>query len=196
MSLFSKDQEMVCPGCGNRIQSTDRFCKYCGRTMVQAAPAQPPSSNQRMQQCTGCGREIPEGLKFCPFCGKPTPVGTSVVAAPPIQPTPIQAQPAPMPQPAPAPAPTPVPVASAQVHPAATPSPAPQPSTKRCVGCGREINGSMKFCPFCGKADAAPTQAPPATPNGTRICPGCGKEISITHDFCPSCGYPKNPRFY
>ncbi|HEY3421292.1 MAG TPA: zinc ribbon domain-containing protein [Methanomassiliicoccales archaeon] len=322
MSLFNKDQGTACPGCGNRIQPTDRFCKYCGRAAAQAAPSPTPSSDQKMRQCTGCGREVPEGLNFCPFCGKPTPGAAPAEAAPAVQSASIQPQPvqmpqsapglipqapapaqnpmprcvgcnreipeglkfcpycarpnpyafsapaapeppyasqaaapqsmaqssgmekctacgkeipsglkycpycgrlasveqpvqkqapapspmappqgpAPLPQPTPLPEPTPMPtpVAPTSTQSTSVPSTAPviQSATKRCVGCGREINSAMKFCPFCGTADSAPTQAPPSPPGGTRICPGCGKEISITHDFCPACGYPKNPRFY
>ena len=307
MGLFSKDQDLVCPGCGNRIHSSDRFCKYCGRTVVQAMPVPAAAANQKTRQCTGCGREVPEGLNFCPYCGKPTAGSAPLEAAPVIQSAPsapAEPTPAPMPavtptavsqspspkpmtkcigcgrdipegvkfcpycarpspstpaEPIPTPAPAaPVPISEPiQVPPAAAPTspppassgmerckacgkeipsglkycpycgrlatqptapspdpapvapvPAPQPApisqptvapeatTKRCVGCGREINIGMKFCPYCGTPDRAPQPAAAAPPVGTRICPGCGKEVSITHDFCPSCGYPKNPRFY
>ena len=313
MCLFSKDQDLICPGCGNRIHSSDRFCKYCGRAVVQASSVPPAIANQKTRLCIGCGREVPEGLNFCPFCGKPTagsaPTDTALVtqsapaapsestpvpmpavtpptasptpalkpmtkcigcgreipeglkfcpycarpnpsvpaeptlapAAPELMPEPIQAPPAVAPSslppassgmerckacgkeipsglkycpycgrlatqptaPAPAPvyqpSPTPAPVAPVPVpQPAPVPQPivAPQATTKRCVGCGREISMGMKFCPYCGTPDRAPLQPETAPPVGTRICPGCGKEVSITHDFCPSCGYPKNPRLY
>ena len=133
MSLFSKDQELVCPGCGNKVQSTDRFCKYCGRTLVQAATAPQPSSSQKTKQCTGCGREIPEGLKFCPYCGKPTQVTAPVEAAPSIQPAPIQVQSVPAPQPA---------------VPASPPLANPKKPMPKCVSCGREIPGRAQVLPL------------------------------------------------
>jgi rRNA maturation endonuclease Nob1 len=297
MGLFTKDQEFVCPGCGSKIQSTDRFCKYCGRPVAQGAPTSTPSAKPGMRQCTGCGREFPEGLNFCPYCGRPAAGSTAAVPgqaaaapapipasmpaptapAPPPEPTvsapkptskcvscgreileglkfcPYCARPNPyapsapvsMPQPAPPVAPPATPartssgmercnacgkeipsglkycpycgrLAAAEqpvpqpaqmpqsvsapmppaIAPTSAPIPAPPATTKKCAGCGREINIGMKFCPYCGTAGTLPQQAPPAQPAGTRICPGCGKEISITHEFCPSCGYPKNPRFY
>ena len=133
-----KINDLVCPGCGNRIQSTDRFCKYCGRPVVQAAPVPPPAPSQRTRQCTGCGREVPEGLNFCPFCGKPTPGSAPAEAAPPVQPTPM--------------------------HPApAAPAPAPMPMPK-CVGCGKEIPENLKFCPYCARPNPYAPSAPAPMP--------------------------------
>ena len=196
MSIFTKDQERVCPGCGNMIQSTDRFCKYCGRSLVPSAPEPAPSPKQGMRQCVGCGREFPEGLKFCPYCGTPT-----AGAAPPKPDTlvPTSVQPSPIPEP---PAPMPVPV------PAAPPAPAPQPAPRpllKCVGCGRDIPEGSKFCPYCARpnpftpAPVAPpqpaVQAPPvAVPNpapaaaGMERCNACGKEIPSGLKYCPYCG--------
>jgi rRNA maturation endonuclease Nob1 len=284
MGIFSKDQTVICPGCGSSVQSTDKFCKNCGRPAAQGGQVPTPGTKQGMRQCAACGRGFPEGLNFCPYCGKPAvesataapvPAAPSSASAPsppapaprpmakcvncgreiqeglkfcpycarpdPYAPmivpmpqsAPAAAPPAPpappasgmerckacnkeipsglkycpycgrlaaeQPVPAPAPTPQPAPAPPAPIPPAVPASaavPVAPPTTKKCNGCGREINAAMKFCPYCGTANAVPQQAAPAPPAGTRLCPGCAKEISITHDFCPSCGYPKNPKFY
>lgn len=51
---------MFCTKCGKTISESDRFCRYCGTSVVQQ-PAK--------QFCPSCGTEIPAGKNFCIACG-------------------------------------------------------------------------------------------------------------------------------
>ena len=52
----------ICPQCGNRVDSSDRFCGACGTP-------RPEAPQPRKKLCPGCGFELDEEAAFCPQCG-------------------------------------------------------------------------------------------------------------------------------
>lgn len=73
--------EISCPNCGGRMDSSLAFCPSCGHS---TAEEKPPADNV----CPYCESVLPPGVFFCPACGKRVEGG----------------HPAPAPKPAPAPA--------------------------------------------------------------------------------------------
>ena len=53
--MGSSNTMISCPGCGNSVKPTAKFCPECGTKMK-------PS-------CPNCKKELPAGTKFCPDCG-------------------------------------------------------------------------------------------------------------------------------
>ena len=53
--MGSSNTIISCPGCGNSVKPTAKFCPECGTKMK-------PS-------CPNCKKELPAGTKFCPDCG-------------------------------------------------------------------------------------------------------------------------------
>lgn len=57
----------------------------------------------------------------------------------------------------------------------------------QCSACGKELQPTDKFCPYCGKENDITSNsddmktAPP-------VCPHCGKEVQTSDNFCPYCG--------
>ena len=120
----------ICPNCGARNPSSNRFCEDCGYDMnkspVSSVPTAPlfcPNghmvSNASLGFCDVCGEKLTTVMpsfsahgKICPSCGALTPedgifcveCGTSLNIAPAVPiPTPVAPIPTPMPEPMPAP---------------------------------------------------------------------------------------------
>ena len=66
--------ESVCPGCGNPIADTEKFCGFCGTPVVRAPPPA-PATQPKERFCGSCGALVRETTKFCNVCG--TVVGAS-----------------------------------------------------------------------------------------------------------------------
>ena len=58
-----------CPGCGVLDNEGNRYCRFCGHAMTQAA--EPPAASAPPLTCTRCGAAIRAPARFCPSCGKP-----------------------------------------------------------------------------------------------------------------------------
>jgi len=63
--------------------------------------------------------------------------------------------------------------------PSTTPPPPPATQKVRCPKCGREIDVSFQYCPYCGTKLSA-----------TKYCPYCGTPLPPNAKFCPKCGKP------
>lgn len=85
--------EIACPNCGSRMDSSLAFCPSCGHS---TAEEKPPADNV----CPYCESILPPGVFFCPACGRRLEGGHPAPARAPA--------PAPTPKPAPAPARSPV----------------------------------------------------------------------------------------
>ncbi len=57
--------------------------------------------------------------------------------------------------------------------------PGTQPATVPCVACGKPLPAGSKFCPECGKPQAAPAAG---------FCTACGKPLAVGAKFCAECG--------
>lgn len=53
-----------------------------------------------------------------------------------------------------------------------------------CPNCGKKLDGSPAFCPFCGKSTAS------ASPKKEELCPYCESILPPDVVFCPACGKP------
>ena len=62
-----------------------------------------------------------------------------------------------------------------------------------CGRCGRQLDGTMRFCPGCGQATAP---QPETAPVSSRLCDRCGRRLDNTMANCPDCGAPNlgNPQ--
>ena len=55
---------VTCPGCGNTVPASFRFCPTCGHAVEQVTKA-------ANSFCPNCGNPVPAGSRFCPGCGNP-----------------------------------------------------------------------------------------------------------------------------
>ena len=108
-----------------------------------------------MTACAYCGRDNDAGAQFCMDCGKPlgTPSAVKTAAAPPP------------------------PVTRAFTPQATEPF---RPAATSCPFCGTMIEGTLSFCPQCGRR----LKAPPSGPS----CARCGSPAAAGARFCPTCG--------
>lgn len=51
-----------------------------------------------------------------------------------------------------------------------------------CSNCGKKLDGSPAFCPYCGKTTT------PTNPRKDNVCPYCESIIPLKVVFCPVCG--------
>lgn len=58
VQVNSHDNEISCPKCGAKNDSTMKFCGSCGNKLAATVI------------CPHCGKEVPDGMKFCRECGK------------------------------------------------------------------------------------------------------------------------------
>ena len=58
VQVNSHDNEISCPKCGAKNNSTMKFCGSCGNKLAATVI------------CPHCGKEVPDGMKFCGECGK------------------------------------------------------------------------------------------------------------------------------
>ena len=73
-----------CRFCGKPVSAGARFCKSCGRSLVQASvptQTQPPAK----VFCRHCGKPVSKGAKFCKSCGQSL-VAAAVVPQQTVQP--------------------------------------------------------------------------------------------------------------
>lgn len=54
-------QVIICPKCGNRNPSENKFCGNCGQALYPPPPI----------QCPRCGATMPLDIRFCRRCGFP-----------------------------------------------------------------------------------------------------------------------------
>lgn len=59
--------------------------------------------------------------------------------------------------------------------------------TKKCPGCGADIDQGARYCPICG-VDTQKTNY-----NETTACSNCGVQYSKKYKFCPECSNPYLP---
>lgn len=69
--------------------------------------------------------------------------------------------------------------------PSLTPaSAAPSASERSCAHCGKPLPPEATFCPYCGRAAAAPAKA-----EEDRYCVYCGAPLRPQARFCARCGH-------
>ena len=66
----TKQAEVTCPDCQNRIPADARFCPLCGHQQVV------------LSQCANCSKNLAPNAKFCSKCGHPTTEKPRVVSCP------------------------------------------------------------------------------------------------------------------
>lgn len=92
----------ACVKCGKELDSSSKFCKYCGARQdapapapapetaaaqpVSAAPAAPAASAPAEKaaggkMCVCCGKELAANMKFCKYCGTNQETGENIVDA-------------------------------------------------------------------------------------------------------------------
>ena len=118
-----------------------------------------------MTTCTYCGRANEPGALFCMDCGKPL---SKAAAAKRAVPTPVPGD------------------ASAPAPASVTPAPdlggaAPAPGLT-CPFCNGQIDGTLPYCPHCGRRLSAPGSGP--------ACARCGSPVLPETKFCATCGSP------
>ena len=66
----TKQAEVACPDCQNRIPADARFCPLCGHQQVV------------LSQCANCSKNLAPNAKFCSKCGHPTTEKPRVLSCP------------------------------------------------------------------------------------------------------------------
>jgi len=163
-----------CPECGKTVGPSQKFCRSCGASLIEAppAPAAPPAPPSGGQSCRSCGAPLAPDEKFCGICGARTGDVTPVPpAAPAYQPPPVYHAPAPV-YPPPAPAYQAPPPAYQAPPPPAYQAPPPPPPVYQAP-------------PPPPPQYAAPAPVAPAA--GGLVCRACGNPIRPGEKFCSKC---------
>jgi predicted amidophosphoribosyltransferase len=163
-----------CPECGKNVGASQKFCRSCGASLIEAspAPAAPPAPPSGGLSCRSCGAPLAPDEKFCGSCGArtgevpPAPAPVYQAPAPAYQaPPPVYRAPPPPAYQAPPPVyQAPPPPAYHQPPPPqyAAPAPvAPAAGGLVCRACGTPIRPGDKFCSKClVKIPDTPAPAP------------------------------------
>lgn len=116
-----------------------------------------------MTTCSYCGRANEPGALFCMDCGKPL---SKAAAAQKAVPTPV-----------PGDASAPAPAAMTQAPDLGD---AASAAELTCPFCNGRIDGTLPYCPHCGRRLSAPGSGP--------ACARCGSTVQPGTRFCATCG--------
>lgn len=198
----------ACPGCGRTVVPGGKFCRGCGRPLVQDAVQAPQTASAR-PVCGYCATPLVQDAHFCHQCGTTTagkaPAKEPQADAKEDRTVVLGPLPGPEPQGRDEAITTALPRTSTAA-PAVSPRESlrtdqvvtivshdsddrsPRAGRPACGSCGAPASGAGRFCRACG----APLVGPQASrPSGldTSSCPGCGHEVEAWAGFCRHCGH-------
>ncbi len=74
---------MKCLHCGNEINDSAKFCRFCGNAVTTKPQESQPVANGE-KTCPNCSKSVPEHVKFCRFCGTAFASAASAPEADPV----------------------------------------------------------------------------------------------------------------
>jgi serine/threonine protein phosphatase PrpC len=71
--LPDNESTRPCPGCGEPVDPTDRFCEDCGADLLLASGGTPTSDARAPAACVACGETEIDADGYCAHCGHAQP---------------------------------------------------------------------------------------------------------------------------